>query len=350
MPRPRPADFKAAGEDYSLFQGEPLVMDLRFTPAAALRGRIVDERGHPVSGAKIELGHCDYLDTKHKESHHNFREFWALGHAPSALRTANTGPDGRFRLEGLPSEAGFRVYVEHPDYAWLSLFAATTARPATAFDYPLGRISSNERPAVKTGDLELTLQSTRSIVIRSVFASTGLPAQRVRVFASQGSSENGSGASGETDAEGNLVFRLPAGEYNVTLDPAAGDGVGVRTRSKFSVAHIPAQQSVELRLNQGCILVLQAVDAKTGLGIPGVVFLREIGRNRGRQPVQTRTHYVDHPRSDASGQVRAVVDPGEGVFSIGQVPESSGYRESVEQKRVVLFAGETVTVRFQLDK
>ncbi len=351
MPRPRPAGSNIGAQDYSLYQGEPLVMDLHFTPAAVLRGRVVDERGRPVPGAKIPLGHCDYLDTANRESHQNFREFGALSQAPGELKTAKTDADGRFRLEGLPKEAGFWVFVEHPDFAGLSLCAATTNRPTTAFDYPRGRISTQPLPSVETGELNITVHSTRLIAVRTIFASTGRPAPRVRVSASEASSASASGANGEADVEGKLQFRLPPGGYGVTMDPATDDKNCVRTRSTFQVADAPARQSLELRINEGCILVLESVDAKTGKGIPGVTFMRELDDPpRARQPVQSRTDIVDHPRSDADGRLRAVVYPGEGVFSVWQVPESSGYREGREQKRVNLVAGQTVTVRFELEK
>jgi hypothetical protein len=84
-------------------------------------------------------------------------------------------------------------------------------------------------------------------------------------------------------------------------------------------------QSFEVRVNEGCIVLLEAVDAKTGKGIPGVVFKQDLdGLNKGRSRAQSRTGYVDHPRSDANGRLRAVTYPGVGVFSIGWVPESSG--------------------------
>jgi RNA polymerase sigma factor (sigma-70 family) len=351
--RRRPADRKVAGEDYTLFQGEPMVMDLRFSPAATLSGRIVDEAGRPVPGARIRLDQCDYLDIERKESHPNFREFWTIQRAPGAMTTSKTGPDGRFRLEGLPKEAGFWVHVEHPNYAWLGLYAATTARPTTAFDYPLQSISGNERPPVMTGELNVTLHSTRRIAVRTVFAGTGRPAPNVRVTASQGSAATGNGANGNTDADGKLVFRLSPGEYDIRADPTVGGADCIRTLSTFRVTDAPAEQSLEVRVNPGCILFLEAVDAKTGKGIPGVTFLCERDDNPGsRASVQSRTGSIDNPATDAKGRLRAVVDPGAGVFSVGHIPESAGYGDGPRslEKRVDLPAGQTVTVRFELQK
>ena len=178
IPRPRPANLNVAGgENYGLYLGEAIVMDLVFTTAATLAGRVVDESGRGVSGATIWINGCDYLDTVHRESHHNFREFWAIYSAPEALKKTITGLDGRFVFNGLPQEAGFWMHVEHPDYARLSFHAATTSRPTSAFDYPLGRIQGRERPPVLTGEISLTVIATRRVDVRTIVATTGRPAR-----------------------------------------------------------------------------------------------------------------------------------------------------------------------------
>jgi protocatechuate 3,4-dioxygenase beta subunit len=351
MPQLRPADWNVAGEDHHLFQGEPLVMDLQFTPAATISGRVANETGRPVRDAAIRIVSCDYLDTEHKESHHNFREFSAIQSAPEALTTATTGPDGRFRLEGLPKEVGFWVRVEHPDYAKLHLHAATTARPITAFDYPLGRIVGRDRPPVETGALNVTVRSTSRIDVRTVFARTGKPAPRIRVLAFQGNSANGYSASGITDERGKLTLRLPPGDFDMEADPTSIDTNCIRTRSKFKAAGLLAEQYLELRVDAGCVVILEAVDAKSGAGIPGLTFDCERDDKKGsRWQVQSNTWYIDNPTTDSGGRLRAVVAPGAGVFTLGPVPESTGYVHSHEQKRIKLIAGETVTIRFELDK
>jgi RNA polymerase sigma factor (sigma-70 family) len=350
-PRPRPADRNVAGEDYSLFLGEPIVMDLVFTAPATISGRVLDESARPVSGATIRIDSCDYLDTEHRESHHNFREFWAIHQAPEALTTAKTGPDGRFAFKDLPQEVGFWIHFEHPGYARLSLHAATTSRPTSAFDYPLGRIVGRERPPVATGDLNLTVFATRRIDIRTTVASTGRPAPGMRVSASQGSSASGYSASGLSDAQGKLTLGLPPGAYNILADPTKDGADCIRTKSTFNVAPAPMQQSLELSVNTGCVLVLEAVDSQSGEGIPGLTFWSEMDDNKGsRWQVQTRTGYIDNPSTDKNGRLRAVVPPGAGVFALGYVPESSGYKVTHAEKRATLTAGKTVTIRFELEK
>ena len=350
-PRRRPDDWKASGEDYTLFGDDPKVMDLSFPPAATLGGRIVDETGRPVPDTRIRIGHCDYLDAEGKESHLNFREFWAIGDAPAALTTRKTDKDGHFRFEGLPKEAGFRIYITHPKYAWLSLFVATTSRPATAFDYPRQSIVERERLPVAVGQLNVTVRSTRRIAVRTAFTDSARTARRVRVTASQGSGASRYGANGITDDNGELTFRLPPGEYDIRADPTVGGADCIRTLSTFRVADDPAEQRLDVRVDRGCVLLLEVVDAKTGKGVPGVEFAGEIDDNPGaRSWVTFRTGYADYALSDASGRIRAVVKPGAGAFSVEHIPESAGYRPSSLKKHVALPAGQTVTLRFELDK
>jgi hypothetical protein len=45
-----------------------------------------------------------------------------------------------------------------------------------------------------------------------------------------------------------------------------------------------------------------------------------------------------------------VVEPGERLYSVGYIPESAGYRRPSSEKRVILPAGGTATVRFELEK
>src|SRR5207249_4636502 len=128
----RPRD-RVGGEDYGLVQGElhGREFNLEFRgPAASLAGRLVDEAGRPVANAQVRIASCDYLDVAGKEEHLNFREFWAIRQAPAALTAARTDADGRFRLDGLPPEAVCTLAVEHPDFAYLNLLAATSGRPA----------------------------------------------------------------------------------------------------------------------------------------------------------------------------------------------------------------------------
>jgi hypothetical protein len=64
--------------------------------------------------------------------------------------------------------------------------------------------------------------------------------------------------------------------------------------------------------------------------------------------VQSSTVYVDNPRTDAAGRMRAVFDPGTGRFLIH--PPAGYQAENSDSGEVTLAAGQIVTVRFTLRK
>jgi hypothetical protein len=195
--------------------------------------------------------------------------------------------------------------------------------------------------------LRITLVGNRQIAFRTVFADSGRPALKVKV--SLGNGSTGASTYGSTDDSGRLQLRLPPGEYELVADPTEGGAACIRTVSSLVVKEQPAEQAHDIRVSPGCVLFLEVVDAKTGKGIPGVAFVRHsVGQPQGREGVQSRTGYIDNPRSDANGRLRAVVEPGEWVYMVGRIPESTGYRQQDPQKRITLSAGGTATLRFEL--
>jgi hypothetical protein len=337
-----------AKEDYRIFAGEPVEMDLTFRPPARLQGRVVDQSGAPVVDAAISLKNADWLDTRDKEEHQNFREFWCITDAPPETRTARTGPDGRFEIPELPAEAGFWVFVEHPDYATRTLHYATTNRPTSQFDYP--HISYlPARPKVETGELTVRFVATRRLAVHVVRADDGGAAPGVKVHLGQGA--DGTSAYGVTDAQGLVRLKLPPGEYPALLDPERG-GVYIRTSSRIRVEDQPGEQTIEFRVDVGCVLILEVVDADTGKGVSGVDFLQDDSPagDRTSSVLQASTSYVEHAKTDEAGRLRAVLKPGRTRVSINHIPEDSGYERPAEDQGVELSSGETVRIRFEVRK
>jgi hypothetical protein len=250
-----------------------------------------------------------------------------------------------FRLDGLPREVGVMVDIVHPNYARSVRYAATTQRPARELAYP-PPLPGRPRPSVSTGDLNLTMQATKQLSLRLIYSDTSRPAPNV-LFSALG---GGNTDSGRSDPLGNLLLKLPPGEYSATAYPPKGMDY-VHKRTEFTVKSERVEQSLEVRLAPGCVLILEAVDAETGRGVPGVGFMAQMDdQPTAMAEVRSTTTIVDHPRTDADGRLRAVVHPGERDYSVGNLPMPAGYRQQGQTKHVTLTAGETVVVRFELQK
>src|SRR5262249_807083 len=150
---------------------------------------------------------------------------------------------------------------------------------------------------------------------------------------------------GVTDAAGQLLLRLPPGEYRVVGDPPRTTDY-IRTSQSLIVAKDLAEQPLEFRMKAGCVLILEAVDEATGKGIPGLEFMQEAERF-GTSVVQRWTYYYDGTRTDDAGKFRAVVVPGKRRVQVADVHPAY---EPVDKdgKVVEMPAGKTVTVRFPM--
>jgi len=327
--------------------GRDIELNLTFPAAYGIAGRFVDEAGKPVAGVKIRLGNCDYLDPAGKESHRNFREFWALHLAadlmPDAV-TAKTDAEGRFNLAAAPPETVCWLLIEHPDFAKISLYTATTAAPPTDHDkHPVHKLP-----------LEISLRAAKSIPLSVVWADTGKPAAGVRVHASQ-MRASGSASYGTTDAAGKFVLKLPSGTYKLTGDPPR-DSDYVRTTVELKVKEAPAEQPASLAVDRGAVLLFKATDFDTGAPIARVSFWYEPEDRPGsRFGVQPNPSIVTHPKTNEKGEMRVVAAPGTRKYGVGFNPLPAGYEPSVATdstpgRELVLSAGEERVVEFLLRK
>jgi protocatechuate 3,4-dioxygenase beta subunit len=80
---------------------------LRFGQEAAVSGRLVNNRGEPLAGAKVWLGNAKSADAGYMT--------FVYGTEVLAPQTT-TDADGRFRLDHLPTGAEISLTAKHPDY------------------------------------------------------------------------------------------------------------------------------------------------------------------------------------------------------------------------------------------
>ncbi len=336
----RPGSEPKSPTDIRYFEGEPIEMDLRFEPPALVKGRVIDEKGVPVVGAVVHLDSPPYRLNKVRGQDFGI---WSIAGAPSELTSTKTGNDGRFELPGLPREASFQISFTHQDYAAQSLSYVTSNRPASEFDLAMSG-------KFETGELEVKFRSPRRLAIRVLKADTEEPAQGIAV--SIGSNQAGPLANGVTDAKGSVEMKLPSGEYDVRLEPPRISEY-IRTPARIRVEDRPQEQAAVFRVDRGCVLVVEVVDAETGKGIPGVSFTEDVphnGQSRWRY-LQLSTTNVETWKTDKDGRLRGVLKPSRLNIRIESLPHDSDYEIDSEPRTIDLVArGETVRARFELRK
>lgn len=363
LPRSRPVDsLRIVRSDHLIYAGEPIAMDLTFLPAATLSGSVHDGDGRPVAGARIRLQGLDFLDKKGRETHKNYREFWAQHLAPLRFRQASTGDDGRFEFSELPTETVAYVRVEHPDFALQAFYAATTSDSLEEKQ----RIGDSSEPdatsepvqapvwethSIRRSPLEVVMHATRRITIAVVHDDSGSAASDIKVLAQSQGEEFSSGtfAWDTTDEQGQVELRLPPGDYRLVIDPPRVTEY-IRTYDALTVEAETPEQSKQVQLEPGCILILSAVDAADGSPIEGVGFWCDGDARGTRWGVQSTTNYVDHPVTNAQGELRAIVKPGTRNYGVGWglLPEGYQRNQATDTQLVECEPGKTVRVQFQL--
>ncbi len=334
-------------ESIGYLLNDDIVLDLEFATPKILAGHFVDEKRKPIEGVKLRLSNCDYLITAGREKQKNFREFWAIGQAfewmPDELQAVSDA-EGRFEFKSIPAEMVCWLRLEHPDYGSKAFYTAT----------------SDDPPAVTDGDhqvmplpIEMTLQRVRAVSVQLVSEKTDKPISGARIHAFvQRASGNWSG--GTTDQQGKILLKLPPGEYRLTADPPrdSKDNV-IRTSHDLTVDDTEVEQTVTVKLQTGCVVILKAIDSETEKGIPGVTFWYETPGFRGRRGVQSNTWYVDNPKTNDKGELRAVLAPGKFKFGIGFDRFPKGYKQDravASGTDLELKAEDEATVEFLLVK
>ena len=249
----------------------------------------------------------------------------------------------------MPEEVCFRVRVQHVDYAGFYVHAATTDRAISEHVYRLSKNSPDRRHPVVAGDLDLTLHATRNIDVQAIFADTGKPAANIRIGASKRSQSPAYASGGTTDEQGEVRLRVPPGRYTLSAYPGR-DTTYVTVQQELTVSREPEVQTVQVRVEPGCVLILEVVDGQTGQGIGGIVFYRVDPDNGSRWGVESHVTFGDHPFSRPDGKLRAVVYPGRRKYGVGFSGLPDGYRFQREKGPVELPPGGTVAVRFELER
>jgi beta-lactamase regulating signal transducer with metallopeptidase domain len=347
FPLPKPAnityEFDPQDPPSRYEANDKIVLDLRFPRAGHLSGSIVDDRGNPVAGARLEIRNCESLVAVDNVIRATLDSLNERDSVPSSLKIRTTDADGRFDFTDLPPDCLFRIDVRAKNFPRRWVQAATTEGPQPARD----------GSSVLTGELTLTLVTPLDISIQMVFGDTLEPAPNVLVQAYDGDVNT----LETTDRQGRVTLRLPPGKYRMEYLPARGTPYLV-TAGELVVGPIPPADPVVMSLRRGTMIEVTVMDAGTGAGIPDVDLWEQAGPNGQRERVMFRSWevakriaWVERPRTDGHGKLTAVVEPGKHRFGVGwySSPPSLTVVESQGQQ-VECRSGETVQLTFTMKK
>jgi hypothetical protein len=292
--------------------GHAVKLDLTFPKAASLNGKIVDEDGAPVKGAKLQIADCDLLDSAGRETNHRQGYDWKV--LPDHIGRAVTDGTGRFRIEGLADRACYLLFVQRPqtENTSISFFAATIDGPDTVHEQlPPNSFNGRGRHDVKTGDLEVTFPKLRLMTVTVVGDDTDNPIAGAQVYSLNQSLGAGIVSGGKTDATGKVVLGLPPGRYaGIRSDPPIESRYIRTNQHPLVVERGEGAQPYEIRQIAGAEVIIQAVGVRAGTPVAGAFFWKAPDdQPEETQNIETSTFWSSEPWTDAKGEMRAVFRP-----------------------------------------
>ncbi len=278
-------------------------VEVKLGRSAHFQGRLVDDKGQPVAGAKVQMTECDHLSTPAVpvEFTANLGRYRQTEYLPEDRTLAISGADGRFRIDGVPADAIARFRIKHPEYATLSAIASLVDPKmiprGTHISSLIPRNANGLGGKIIVGDIDLALVPPQVVSVEIVSSTTGKPVANAHVSISPRSGGRGRGIAAQrppdqptwhdsatTDAEGKVSLRMPPGSYTLlAYAPASLPPNPPPPNSKYYgrqetpiVVKDEAGQSQTVRLEPACKINLEVVEAGTGKPIAGQSILVEM--------------------------------------------------------------------------
>jgi hypothetical protein len=350
--------------------GSPVALDLSFPKAAVLKGKVVDEVGQPVIGAKLQVLDADLLDEAGRET--NNRQGYDWKALPGTVGRAVTARDGGFRIEGLADRACVWISVNRreTDNATTAFYAATIDGPDTVHEQlPASAFNGRMRHEVKTNPITIIFPKIRPIAITVIGEDTGKPILGARVGTLGDSLASGIVSYGTTDATGKLLLGLPPGHYKGIYSDPPIETLYIRTYQRpLVVERGEGALPYEIRQKAGVELIFEAVGTRPGNPVADAFFWKAPeDQPEATQQIETSTFRSGAPWTDANGELRAVLPPEPGRlyrFRFAGIHEPNmppGINPAAAKKHgyeafptqsvpVELIAGKTIRLRFILRK
>jgi hypothetical protein len=292
--------------------GQPVEIDLTFPRAGFLEGKVVDEKGRPVEGAKVRIMDADLLDDAGNETNHRQGYDWSV--VPGGVGRAVTDREGRFRLAGIADRACYWLHVNRPETesTTIGLYAATIGGPDRVHEQlPAGAFNGRGRHDVKTNPITVVFPRIRPIAVTVVGDDTGRPIAGARVFTLRPDLNAWIVSGGTTDASGKALLGLPPGEYRgLASDPSITSHYIRTSQGPLVVERGEGAQAYELRQKAGTELIIEAVRYGTQKPFPDAFFWKAPEDAPDEtQTIEVSTFQSGEPWTDAKGQMRAVLPP-----------------------------------------
>ena len=338
--------------DY-LKPGEPAVVDLTFPPPAPLSGRVHDEQGKPLAGARVWLRSCTRPQLERPFITDQIDAFRGSATVPPELNERRTDADGRFTFENTPPGYWFDLDVQPRGFPSRRV-TATMLEPKSLPDpWPLYR----DVQGLVAGPVDAAFATPREVSFRAVAADTGQPLGKASFSAGSKAADGGS-TWGVTDADGRCTLKVVAGEGGFAILPRVGTPY-LDTRGPFTVPADGPVPVIEVAARAACTLEVTVVDAATGAPLADVDLWEEgTGDDdfiADRQELRVRSFEAptlvrsDRARTGPDGTLRTFAEPGPRRVGVGFKPRTDG-RVAVEPAGQAIDAkpGETLSLRFEM--
>ncbi len=311
--RPRPA-YTEGGD-----------VELRLQPDdVPIRGRVLDTQGRPVAGATVRVGGiydppAGDLDAllasggfERDQINGGFYDvtwWWTKEGKEWTRRTIETGPDGRFQVDGAGRDRLVLLEIEGPGIGSGRLWAMTRTSPPSARPRPAPSSPYTHPQIYPLRGATFDHVASPSKPIEGVVRvkGTGRPVPGIRVSAHVQESE--ASASATTDKDGR--FRLDGlpkvGSYQVRAVPVAGQPY-LQASIKVSDADGLKPIPVTLDLPRGVVIRGRLIDRTTGKSVAGqdVAWIK--------LPTNTNEGHGSHSPPFGPDGFRMTVPPGPALF------------------------------------
>jgi hypothetical protein len=297
-------------EQYTLLQKEPV--KLTVSSEKKLSGKLVDEKGRPVSGAKVALERI-------QSSNSAGGSFWMEGRqmqegqawSGGVIQEVTTASNGAFAIDHIPAGLkGVFGVIE------------ATAKGRALVAHRLSDEDMNGAVEI-TLPLECKLQGT-------VKAPDGSAVTGGVRLAIPGTSFSFNGRSATVGKDGTYsVAKLPPGGYLLIIEKDYNTNAPTGAKESWTMPALPLElvsgktQTLDINLVEGVLIKGKLVDKTTGKDIKTAeLFAYHAGRPEGTTP-----EFLTENRGLKDGEFSCYVPPGEVDISPQRVGEVHFFRE-----------------------